>query len=452
MAKKTIGLTNYLTKILAIAFTGTVLILASALVLFFFLLQTKVISPANAGEIAANNEIAKQEKADHFSEDFAPDYFDYIYFDKAGEVVSSSLQGNDLKKIVINYSDTDAKYVNGKYITFSDGSRSLYVWQYKSQFTNPWLRKHFPSIELLAVAIVVLTLLLFFLILIRTISRNLNNKIELVNQASQQVRHQDLATPIETSAGLKEFNHALESIEDLRVALKDSLSEQWQKQQQQQQELAALSHDLKTPLTIINGNTELILEDELTEEQRSLVKAIYQSSNKAKAYVNALQEVSNFELRSETKISLNLKALFSEINQTLAPLANQKNLKLTYHFDEKFEFLGDKFNLERALIIIGENAINHTSKGEIKVSARQLDDFIQFVFEDNGPGFSGEALEHGKEMFWRQDKSRNNSGNYGLGLALADKIAKQNEGSLMLANSKRGGKVSLEIKIRSLNK
>ena len=58
---------------------------------------------------------------------------------------------------------------------------------------------------------------------------------------------------------------------------------------------------------------------------------------------------------------------------------------------------------------------------------------------DSGPGFSSEALKHGLEWFWREDRSRTDDHATGLGLAIASSIARASGGSVSLANARQGG-------------
>ncbi|MGX2946272.1 sensor histidine kinase [Enterococcus alishanensis] len=446
MAKKqSIGLTNYVTRILFMAFGGTFLIILLMVAAFLVMLQTNFIAPSNIGETAARNTIEDLTVQGHFSTNFDTSYFNYIYFNAEGEVVSSSLQNKELTDVKKRYENLNQDYANGAYLKFSDGSYSLFVWQYQALFTNAWLRRYLPRPEFLFFGITLLLLVLYSVFVIRFASKNLSNRISLINQASQQVARQDLDSPIKMKSGIKEFDSSLNSMEEMRQALKNSLVQQWQAQQQQKQDLAALSHDIKTPLTIISGNSELLLEDELTAPQKESVRAIFESSQRAQHYLQVLQQVSNFDLQMKEKTEMSVKALLKEIDEILRPLAKQKNLLITYSFPEGLKIFADVFNLVRALITLGENAINYSTVGEIKISVTKEDNYINFVFEDTGPGFSDEGLKHATEMFWQQDQSRSTNVNYGIGLALAKKVAEDHGGKINIENKNGGARVTLVI-------
>ena len=64
------------------------------------------------------------------------------------------------------------------------------------------------------------------------------------------------------------------SLEKMKAALKDSLQQQWESEQQKNRQISALAHDIKTPLTVVRGNAELLAEGELKEEDQECVLEI----------------------------------------------------------------------------------------------------------------------------------------------------------------------------------
>lgn len=445
--KKITSLTSYVTRILLLAFLGVFIILAAALFSFQLLIQSSMIAPANAGETAARAEIDRLKQTNQFPDNLQPQYYNYVYFDKNNQVIASSLNGEKLKEEIEEYAANNVTYSTGAYVQFDDGSRCLFTWKYTAQFTNDTLRRLLPSAELIFIVGIGFVLILFFLVYTRKISQKLKEKLVLVEAASQQIAQQNLEEPLVTSAGIREFNEALQSMEDMRKALKTSLLQQWEVQQQRKQEVAALTHDIKTPLTVVNGNAELLLEDQLNEEQQTLVQAIYHSGNKAQQYVGALQQLANFEVVSEEKEPVSIDFLIHELDEALKPLAQVKDIKLDYHYGKDSKrILVSEYMLTRALISIGENAIRYTDSGTITIQVTQTKANTHFIFEDRGPGFSNEALQHATEMFWQQDKSRTLDSNYGIGLSIAEKAAQLHGGQLILENSESGGRVELVVR------
>ncbi len=445
--RKQIGLKGYFTRSLLRFFIIVLFILFLSIVLFEILMQAGFIAPANTGEAEAGTEIYRQSETGSFTGDLEPQFYEYIFFDEEGAVQESSLTGRKLTRMLARYEDKAEHYTTGEYVLFADGSSCLFIWSYTAAFTNTALRNMIPSAEIIWITLTGAVLILFFFLFIRRMGRNLGDPLVLVEAASSQIAQQDLDTPIVTTVGIQEFNQALESMEEMRAALKSALTWQWESQQQRKEEIAALTHDIKTPLTVINGNAELLMEDSLNDEQVRLVKAIHSAGMRAKQYVEALQQISNLEISSERAELLSIDALMKDLHTALAPLAESKAITLAYDY-------GDNMNcihvypsiLLRALVNIGENAIRFTKpEGHIKISAFQNGAETIISIEDEGPGFSQAALSHAREIFWQQEHSRSSDSHYGMGLAIAEKVAQKHSGSLLLENTANGGCVKLVI-------
>lgn len=444
MAKvKTVSLTRYVTRILLLAFSSVIAILILSLILFQILISTGKISPANAGETAARKDLAHLEESKVSSSKLKSKFYHYIYFTEAGKVQETSLSGTELKRTLQQYKNRNEEYSTGAYVTFSDGSYALLTWQYKAQFTNETLRKLFPNFEILFLIGIAFILIAYFIWFTKKTSNYLQVKLALVEQASLQIAQENLDSKIDDSTDIMEFNHVLQSMEGMRVALKESLVQQWETQEQRKQEIAALTHDINTPLTVINGNAELLLEESLDSEQQQLVQHIYESGLKTKQYIDLLQQVSNFDVVHEEKEQISLEDVKEELAQVLSQLARQKEIALEVQLETMTTIVAAPTMLMRALVNLGENAIRYTEVGKVMIRMEKQHQKIFFVFEDNGPGFSSEALVHGKEMFWQQDQSRSDTSNYGIGLSIVERVAQYHKGELRLENTQKGGKVTL---------
>lgn len=440
-----ISLRGFFSRTLLTAFAGVILILASSVLVFRLSIETGVIAPANAGENEARSEIRRLGEEGSFTHDLDPTLYDYVYFDSKGTVQESSLEGDALAQTVERYSMDNTTFATGAYLFFEDGSSCLFTWSYEASFTNPVLRGLFPQVDIALVILAGIALIVFFLLLTRNRGRKLGEKLSLVEVASTQIAHQDLDTAIDTSAGIQEFNHTLESMEDMRKALKESLLEQWESQQQRKQEIAALAHDIKTPLTIINGNAELLKELTLDEEQEKLVTSIHTAGTQAKRYVSLLQQVSNMDSAHEDKEIVSAEEFMNSIESLTKPLALEKNVSLKMVCNVH-EIPCYPFMLTRALVNVVENAIRFSdSGGLVELSIDNRGGRLEFQVTDEGPGFSSSALAHAKEMYWQDDKSRSVKNNYGIGLAMAEKVAHKHGGELILENISSGARVTLTL-------
>ena len=220
---------------------------------------------------------------------------------------------------------------------------------------------------------------------------------------------------------MREFGQTLTAMEQLRVSLAQSLESQWAMEQQRQLELAALTHDLKTPLTVISGNAELLQEDQLEPAQQEMVDAILRSAVRLQEYTAQLRAMTLPDAAPEAKESVTLDALaesWKEIGQSLCA-------------GKQIDFVCDPVPAVEAEVY--RASLDRAAEGNAVIIA----------VEDTGPGFSSEALAKGEEAFFTSDASRPQEGHLGLGLFFARQTARRHGGTLELANTGRGAKVTL---------
>ena len=103
-----------------------------------------------------------------------------------------------------------------------------------------------------------------------------------------------------TGAKVREYDEALNALQQMGEELTGSLQKQWVMEQQQREQIIQLSHELKTPLSIIEGNAELLAEDALTEPQKEQVDAILRSTERTRNYL--------LKIRAEVQTPLKFKS------------------------------------------------------------------------------------------------------------------------------------------------
>lgn len=446
--RKKISLKRYFTRSLLGLALGILLIIAFWMILLLLVVGSGAAVQANRGEEEVHKEIDRQRDSGEFLYDIKPEFFDYIYLDKMGEVRQSSLPETRWEKTINKYKDTNKTYYTGAWLVFPDNSKCLFMWKNRAVFADPVLRKMLPSVDTCVFTLMALSLILFFVITIWKISRRFQNLLAQMENVSKQIADKNLEDSCINETGIQEFDHALESMDSMRRALRTSVTGEWQKEQKRKEEMASLTHDIKAPLTVITGNTELLLEEVQREEDKELLQSIASAGNRARKYVDNLQTLSNLDIVTEERQDIKEKELIKNVMEVLQPLADAKAVKVTVTNDTgDLELRVDLPSMSRALVNIGENAIRYTPKGStIKLLVRQECNFVSFIFCDEGPGFTKEALSHAKDMFWQADKSRTTNNNYGMGLAIADHIAEDYGGKLELKNTDAGACVVFSIR------
>lgn len=367
---------------------------------------------------------------------------DYALFGRNGEVLESNVEGKKLE-VLAGFLQGDVSSIHVSRYTYTDGSTVIFRWHYRAEFVNPVLRDILPPAEYLGLAALGVALVLCLLLNTLWLRRHLAAKLKLFSEVSEKVGAQELDFAI-PHAGIREYDQALGAMEHMREALYSSLSSQWAAQQEREAEIAALAHDLKTPLTLVGGNAELLLEEELPESSRKMLETIAASNDRAKQYVASLLETSAGG--DEAFESTSLPAMFDGLCQSTMAIAEAKRVCLQTQNGLEGAASIQKDHLLRALGNVVQNAIEHTpAGGNVYLEGSMVEGGWQVVVCDEGPGFSKAALHHATERLWRGDAARSADGHNGLGLWFAAEVAKIHAGQLELRNCDSGGVVTIKF-------
>lgn len=214
---------------------------------------------------------------------------DYLLLDKSYTILETSLKNDDVKSALRYATDGVNTANNGKQFLLITRDKELIVLQYYigSQFTNEWFNEHFPSPEILLYILIGANCIAVCVILTTKFSKNLRVQLAPLFEATEQVAQKNLDFEVGHSK-IREFEDALCSFANMKDNLKMSLEKQWHAEQLQREQISALAHDLKTPLTVIQGNIDLINETELDDEQRLYADYITESSSQISIYIKTL--------------------------------------------------------------------------------------------------------------------------------------------------------------------
>ena len=280
--------------------------------------------------------------------------------------------------------------------------------------------------------------------------KKIKGKMQPVMQAVEKIKNQDLEYEVSYS-GIKEFDDCLSSIDDMRIALKDSLEQQWKAEQDKNRQMSALAHDIKTPLTVVRGNAELLFEMELTEEQKNMIVYIRNSAIQIQDYVQKLIDVTkSADGYPNMPEKVMTEDLLGDIKKQTSGLAEVYRLKINWKEQWNSKTVDVVYDqVIRAVMNIIQNAVEHTREGgTINIYIEEKNENFTFTVEDAGNGFTKEALMHGTEQFFMDDTSRSGEAHYGIGLYFAKTVAKKYGGRILLTNSKETGGAKVEICFR----
>lgn len=200
---------------------------------------------------------------------------EYALLDKNYQLIETTLDKHELEQ-AIRYATTGASDQNlqKRYLLVTRASEYVILQYYiGAQFTDEWMNEHLPSPDILLIMLIVVGSILVCLFLTASFAKKLRLQLNPLFEATSEVAKQNLDFEVGHSR-IKDFEDVLISFSHMKESLKVSLEQQWKAEQMQKEQIAALAHDLKTPLTVIQGNADLISETELDEEQRLYVEYI----------------------------------------------------------------------------------------------------------------------------------------------------------------------------------
>ena len=201
-----------------------------------------------------------------------------------------------------------------------------------------------------------------------------------------------------------------------------------------------VSHELGTPITVIKGYLEAILDNiqDLDGKWEKPVIQMHQQSSRMENIVKDLLALSALETGtpSRKQSSFVLIQLLSEIVNDARQIFAQQDHQFSLSCDENIKFIGDRGELYSAIANLVSNAAKYTPhQGKINIRIRLSEDFLEARVEDNGPGIEAQHLPRLTERFYRVDVSRSSeTGGTGLGLAIVKHIVNRHDGELTVSS------------------
>lgn len=280
-------------------------------------------------------------------------------------------------------------------------------------WVSPWQTRLLAS---LLISMLILAPIVWLL------ARRLTQPIRVFAEAAERLGADPDAAPLQPT-GPTEVRMAIGAFNDMQASLRDHM-------RKRTQTIAAIAHDLRTPLTRIRFRVEQAppnLRDRMVADVEEMDALIGQ----AMAFVRG-------ETQAERRELLNLDALARDC----AVGFSETGASVIFDGGAELEVQGDPAALRRAVANLIENAVKYADSAHVRTFA--LDGQAVISVEDDGPGLPEEELEAVFEPFARGERSRNReTGGAGLGLSVARQAARAGHGDVHLINRPEGGLLAI---------
>lgn len=243
--------------------------------------------------------------------------------------------------------------------------------------------------------------------------------LRLLAQAAERLGRDVNAPPI-AEAGTKEVRQATQSFNQMQARVRRLVDNRTRM-------LAALSHDLRTPLTLLRLRTEGLPE---TEDRERMLATIGELDTMIGASLNFARDQSLAEAKKRTDVGALLTSLVDDMADAGLPVTMEPADSVVLDCQPGA--------LRRALTNLIENAVKYGGSAHVGITATASG--VTIDVDDDGPGIPEAELQRVFEPFHRLEESRSReTGGTGLGLSIAQSIVQAHGGDIVLANRKQGG-------------
>ncbi len=342
----------------------------------------------------------------------------------------------------------------------SNEKRQLYYYTYRDSGGN-WYElylfsnnNHQDSNSVRLVAFLSALLLLLAIIgsifmtnrfLIRFVFRKIEQPLNLLSDGVTEIRKGNLDYRM-TYTRQDEFYPVCRSFNDMAERLKKSV-EQSQKEEQNRKELLLdISHDLRSPLTVIQAYVEGLIDGvaESPERKQKYLETIKRKTIDIEKMVSALLTYSKLdmeELAVQEEV-ISLSAFLQEATDSVREEYQEQGLSIFLLPGDTAPVYADEELLLRVLSNILDNSLKYknSSCGQVKIMTVMEGDFVKIALADDGPGVEESHLDKLFDVFYRTDKARTDTGNgNGIGLAFVKKAILAMGGHVDAKNNADGG-------------
>lgn len=287
---------------------------------------------------------------------------------------------------------------------------------------------HLKSKEEVIVGIWILIIVYFSYLLYQRVD---NEIIQAISRLIEKIKHDDYSEPLPI-AELDQIQQEL-ALQKQKIAEKDAFLKT---------SISYVGHDMKTPITVIDVNADLITKDNPSEDNLVRIRRIKMETARIAEYIDQLLDVTTSLTENHVKEDIPLADYLKNIRQHVFlysdSIEETIEIRQTFERTELLYIIGQIHLLEKCLIHLLNNAFEHR-KEKVWLTISRDHRYLTISVCDDGGGFSEESLKRATEIFYTSNYGRTAGKGYGIGLYYVNSYMLTIGGQLKLYNQSDGG-------------
>ncbi len=275
--------------------------------------------------------------------------------------------------------------------------------------------------------------------------RKIEKPVAILLEASENISNSRLDFSVEAPEK-NELGDLCLSFEKMRAALQDNNSEMWRQVEERKRLNAAFAHDLRTPLTVLKGQNEMLVKyaPKMSEEKIvSIAEMMNRHIIRLENYVDTMNDLQRLEDIEVTKELIEVKEFEKQLRITGTAICTEKDFTL---FQNLSDMQSVKIDIS-VVIQVYENVLSNAlryAKTKIEVTVDRYNEFLMLIVADDGTGFTSKDLSNAMKPFYRAESESHNE-HFGMGLNICKILCEKHGGYIQISNE-NGAKVIAAFK------
>lgn len=293
---------------------------------------------------------------------------------------------------------------------------------------------------------------IFTIIFSKRFGKKITEPVEILINASENIKNENLDFNLEYNKN-NELGDLVKSFDSMKDNLEKSLLKQWELEENRKENLRAIAHDLKTPLSIVKNYSDSLMEKDLDNNTLEYIEIINRNNERAIVLIDNINKITNLEGNNFNLIpkKININNFINNKLNEIEILLKNKNINFINKINFSSEnIIGnyDSLAIEEIIDNIISNAIRYTKEnGSIRIVSDISKEKLSFSISNSDSEFSKKDMDNIFNRFYKGDSSRSfNTGESGLGLYISKNLAQAHGGEINGENDDMGVNINFYVK------